>query len=74
MTGPSITGSENGMPISIASAPFAAAARMASCQPGIATGDVRHEQLATVVPLRPELGLQPSERHAGAVVWVVLIR
>ena len=33
MTGPSITGSENGMPTSMASAPAAAAARMASSQP-----------------------------------------
>jgi len=33
MSGPSITGSENGMPISIASAPFAAADRTASCHP-----------------------------------------
>ena len=34
MTGPSITGSLNGMPISIASAPAATAARSACCQPG----------------------------------------
>ena len=34
ITGPSITGSENGMPISMPSAPAAAAARMASSQPG----------------------------------------
>jgi len=34
MTGPSITGSENGMPISTASAPLAAAARTASFHPG----------------------------------------
>ena len=34
ITGPSITGSENGIPISTASAPFAAAARIASSQPG----------------------------------------
>ena len=33
MTGPSITGSENGMPTSTASAPAAAAASLASVQP-----------------------------------------
>ena len=34
ITGPSITGSENGMPISNPSAPAAAAARTASSHPG----------------------------------------
>src|SRR6476661_52942 len=34
IVGPSITGSENGMPISIASAPASASARTTSIQPG----------------------------------------
>ena len=43
------------MPISMPSAPDAAAARTASSQPGIAAGDVRHEQLAPGGPRRAEV-------------------
>ncbi len=54
MTGPSMTGSEKGMPTSMASAPAAAAARTASAQPGQPAGDVGHEQLAAGGPPLPQ--------------------
>ena len=54
MTGPSMTGSENGMPISMASAPASATARTTSAQ-SVAepAGDVGDEQLAAGVARRP---------------------
>ncbi len=62
ITGPSITGSENGMPISTASAPFAAAARIASCQPGYPPVMYGTSSLRPAAALLTELGLDATHQ------------
>ena len=70
MTGPSITGSENGTPISIAVSPAADAARTAS-PTRVAARDVRHEELAPAVSRRAEVLLHPRRHpvHRGSIAW-----
>ena len=62
MTGPSITGSENGIPISIASR-SGVRDRSQDVEPVAAetTGDVGHEQLVTPVASSPEGRLERPE-------------
>ena len=60
ITGPSITGSENGMPISIAVGAVGGRGPDRVLPARVAAGDVRHEQLAAGVALGAELRLEPS--------------
>ena len=62
MTGPSMTGSENGMPTSMASAPATAAARDHPVHRPEPAGEVGHEALAAGVPVGPQRGLEVRAR------------